>query len=131
MVVRSGTKLRSDRRRSPMPGQSKRREYVGLIASATVLALLTATLAHGALRLATADVTTTMSYRAIQSTYVSSAYPTKNFVTSKVLYTSGSPVKTSFLTFDFSAVPAAVQSAKLQLWARTSTSRGFDVHVVS
>src|SRR3954447_12391342 len=106
------------------------RRRVKLLTLAAATGLLASTVAPGVLPAGAATLTS-LTYRAVQSTYVSSAYPTKNFVGSNVLYTAASPIKVSYLTFDLTGVPTAVQSAKLQIWVRTSSSRGFAVHVVS
>jgi parallel beta-helix repeat protein len=83
---------------------------------------------------AEASVTTpashTLEFAPVADTYVDAATPTTPRGTSSQLRVDGSPDLRAYLRFDVQGVTGTVESARLRLWANSSSSVGHRVHAV-
>lgn len=84
---------------------------------------------------AEASVTTpasrTLSFGPVADTYVDAASPTTSRGTSSQLRVDGSPDLRAYLRFDVQGLSGTVESARLRLWANSSSTAGHRVHEVA
>src|SRR5215212_8309237 len=117
---RSPATLRADSR-------SRSRGTASLLGTlALVLLLLGPVRALGA-----TTSSTTFSVASAADSYVSSRYPASNFGTESVLRIAGSPKITTYLRFNIEGGVGAVAGARLRLFAKASSSAGYEVRGVS
>jgi hypothetical protein len=78
------------------------------------------------------QATTNYSFAPVADAFVLQSYPTTNYGTSRVLRADSSPITRSYLRFAVTGLNgAAIQSAKIQLYANTSNSTGISVYALS
>jgi hypothetical protein len=66
----------------------------------------------------------------VSDAYVASAIPNTNYGGSQQLRFDASPVVRGYLTFNVQGLTAPIVSAKLRIYANSSSTQGFKVHAV-
>jgi len=70
------------------------------------------------------------AFTAAADAYVTSAIPNTNYGSSQQIRFDANPVVRGYLKFSVQGLPAPVVSAKLKIYANSSSSQGFKVHAV-
>jgi hypothetical protein len=78
----------------------------------------------------TTDPRSSMTFSPAADSYVSAAIPNTNYGGSQQLRFDASPVVRGYLKFSVQGLTAPVVSAKLRIYANSSSSQGFHVHAI-
>jgi hypothetical protein len=76
---------------------------------------------------ATASAASTVSIPAVADSYVDSSAASANFGSSAQLRVDGSPVVQAYVRFDLRSLSGSVSNARLELYANSASSVGYDV----